>query len=353
MNRRYYTAIILSLIIAPVVATSHTGSLLLPEGCGSCHVGHGLSNEPMLPIAEEDFCYRCHGPSEQRSQMVSEGLLAPGADLKDIKAEFDKPYRHPVVEGFGHSATEKLPALNGASANHAECVDCHNPHQKIQPGLRQTADVPGFSANGQYRDEAVHEYEICFKCHVDPAGGRSSRKDISRQFSASVRSSHPVTRPTGGKRPVSLKSSLIAGATMRCSDCHCSDDEDAPAGPHGSVYQYLLSGNYNTDVRATESPLAYEFCYSCHNRESILDNESFPLHREHIEGDVLRNIQGTSCYTCHASHSSDRYPFLIKFNPEAVSASEKYNLIDFRSLGDRTGQCYLTCHNYSHDPAEY
>lgn len=352
MRKKFYIPLLITLLI-PVIAGAHTGSFLLPEGCGSCHVGHGLSGEPMLAESQEEFCYRCHGAADQRSQMVTEGLLSPGAELKDIKAEFEKPFRHPVNEGFGHEATEKLPAIDGATVNHAECVDCHNPHQRIQTGSRRADDVPGYSATGQYLDRAVHEYEICLKCHVNLIAGRGSRKDIFQQFSASVRSMHPVTRPISGSRPVSLVSSLTAGATMNCSDCHRSSDENGPAGPHGSNYRFLLSGNYNIDGRADESPLAYEFCYSCHDRASILGNESFPTHAEHIEGDALRSIPGTSCYTCHASHSSQRHAFLIQFNPEVVTRSSTNNLLEYRSMGDRSGQCYLTCHDHSHDPAEY
>ena len=353
MNIKLYIPLLITLVLIPGIAGSHVGSFLLPEGCGSCHVGHGLSGEPMLAESQEEFCYRCHGASERRSQMVSEGLLSQGAELMDIKAEFEKPFRHPVAEGFGYDPTEKLPAIDGSSVNHAECADCHNPHQRIMNGIKQTSDVPGYSATGQYLDKVVHEYEICLKCHVDLTAGLGTKKDILQQFSASVRSMHPVTRPTSGSRTSSLKSSLIAGATMNCSDCHRSGDESGPAGPHGSNYRFLLSGNYNTDGKADESPLSYEFCYSCHDRESILDNESFPMHSQHIEGDPLRSIPGTSCYTCHASHSSQRNPFLIQFNPEVVTRSSLNSLLEYRSNRDRSGQCFLKCHDHSHDPAEY
>lgn len=353
MTTKRYMVLITSLAILPLAVGSHPGSNLLPEGCGSCHIGHGLSNEPMLPVASEDLCYQCHGSDDERSRMVSEGLLVSGTELGDIKAEFEKPYRHPVKSGFGHEPTERLPRADGAATNHAECVDCHNPHQRVFRGAHQVADVPGFSLAGQYLEGATHEYEICLKCHTDLTGGRESSKNIFRQFSASVRSMHPVTRVATGSKTVSLKTSLNAGATMKCSDCHRSGQADGPAGPHGSDYRFLLSGNYNIDGRADESPLAYEFCYGCHDRESILDNESFPLHREHIQGDPLRSIPGTSCYTCHASHSSDRYEHLIRFNPGVVLRSVSSNWIEYQSTGERSGRCYLSCHGHSHDPAEY
>lgn len=341
------------LLSAASIAMAHPGNPLLPEGCGSCHVGHGVSSEPMLPASEEEMCFKCHGSETARSEAVASGILAPGATLYDIEAEFNKAYRHPVKEGTGHSATEELPSPQGNAISHSECVDCHNPHQRIVKGMSQVADVSGYSLSGQRMKEAVYEYEICLKCHSDITGGPESSKDIQGQFATSVRSMHPVSRPATGVRQESLYLSQASSANMKCSDCHRSGDQDGPRGPHGSSYRYLLSGNYDTDPEADESPLAYEFCYSCHDRQSILSNESFPLHAEHIQGDLIRNIPGTSCYTCHASHSSQDNPFLIEFNREAVSRSRQTGQIEYISLGVQSGRCYLTCHDYSHDPAEY
>lgn len=341
------------LFILPICTFGHPGSVLLPEGCGSCHVGHGLSNEPMLDKVEEQFCYQCHGSHEQQSEMKSKGKLSPAARLDDIEREFSKPYRHPVEESGGHSPTEQLPMVSGARVSHVECVDCHNPHQRIKQGINRIDEVSGFTLSGQYVKKAEHEYEVCLKCHVDLLGGPDSEKDISKQFSVSMRSMHPVTRPAVGVLSPSTMLTGDVGNQMNCSDCHRSGEAGGPSGPHGSSYEYLLSGNYNTDINADESPLAYQFCYSCHDRNSLLDNESFPLHKEHIVGDPIKGIPGTSCYTCHASHGSKDNSFLIKFNREAVSGSGLTNQITYQSYGRNRGLCYLTCHGQSHDPARY
>ena len=94
---------------APLAALGHIGSPYLPEGCGSCHVGHGEPGEPLLNHSEEEACFQCHGSDEKRSRMVRIGKLSAGADLQDLEREFRKISRHPVREGIGHSPDERLP----------------------------------------------------------------------------------------------------------------------------------------------------------------------------------------------------------------------------------------------------
>lgn len=342
-----------TMLLLPCVAFAHIDNAALPEGCGSCHVGHGMGGQPMLAKAEEDFCYQCHGDTDDLSTMKSAGKLASWANPIDIEREFKKPYRHPVVEGIGHSPVEKLPSPSKSTVTHAECADCHNPHQRITVGPQKTYQVSAYSLSGQYLETTVNEYEICLKCHTGNNSTTGSRKDIQREFGFSARSQHPVTKPSAKVKTVSLTKSLSSGATMKCSDCHTSDDSDGPRGPHGSNYPFLLSGNYSVDPNQDESPFAYDFCYSCHDRSSILGNDSFPLHREHIVGDVLAGIRGTSCYTCHASHSSETNVHLIDFNRAAVSSDFRTGRISYTPLGDGSGECYLTCHGKEHSPGRY
>jgi hypothetical protein len=115
----------------------------------------------------------------------------------------------------------------------------------------------------------------------------------------------------------------------------------------------MLSGNYDLGVYAEESAYAFEFCYECHDRASILNDESFPLHREHLQGDPFTNRPGTSCYTCHVSHGSKNSPHLLEFNPQAVQPEDLTRIVEYRSLGDRAGECLLRCHDHNHGPARY
>jgi hypothetical protein len=311
-----------------------------------------MSNEPMLAESEEDACYQCHGSADKRSVMVTSGRLAPGVALADIEYEFNKVYRHPVENTGEHSPVEQLPNFSKSRVAHAECVDCHNPHQTVHKGGGRVARVAGYSLSGQYLKEATREYEICLKCHSEVVGGQPE-KDIRNQFSLTARSMHPVTKSMAGKGQISLVARAQGRVTMNCSDCHRSEDPNGPRGPHGSSYEFMLSGNYSIGGEIDESPLAYQFCYSCHDRNSILGNESFPLHREHIIGNPLKGVPGTSCYTCHASHSSENNPYLIRFNRQVVDAIQPGNRIEYRSPLEGSGECYLNCHGHSHNPARY
>jgi predicted CXXCH cytochrome family protein len=334
-------------------APGHVDSPLLLEGCGSCHVGHGVSGEPMLDITEERFCYQCHGSAEKRSRMIALGKLSAAAVLKDVETEFQKTYRHPVVEGIGHSPHEDLPFLNGGTVNHAECVDCHNPHEKVGAAKTAIRKVKGYSLAGRRVESSAHEYEICFKCHSDRLILAEGERSLIDDFSIQARSQHPVTRPVSGTRPPSLLNPVGGDGTLDCSDCHRSGDTSASRGPHGSQYRYLLSGNYDTSVYTDESPFAFEFCYSCHDRSSILNDQSFPLHSEHLLGDPIAGRSGTSCYSCHVSHGSRNQPHLLEFNPQAVRPEDLTRRTEYRQMGAGSGECYLKCHGHNHGPGRY
>ncbi|HUU44710.1 MAG TPA: cytochrome c3 family protein, partial [Acidobacteriota bacterium] len=281
------------------------------------------------------------------------GRLTAGIELADIEREFQKTFHHPVKEGSGHSPGERLPSLKTATVGHAECVDCHNPHQRIEAGRPQTYAVTGYSLSGQYLESSIYEYQICLKCHSEYLGADRSVKSLSADFDQSVRSQHPVTRGARGVRLPSLAAGSGRSLTMTCSDCHTSDDREGPRGPHGSDHRFLLSGNYTRDIVTDESPYTYEFCYSCHDRSSILSNESFPLHREHIVGDPISGRSGTSCHTCHASHGSRDNPHLLDFNPKGVERDSRTGLLRYEERGEHGGACYLRCHDHDHGPAEY
>ena len=331
---------------------AHIDNYLLPEECGSCHVGHGLKGEPMLSHSEEEMCYQCHGSESNRALMKASGRLAQQAELADLEKEFNKLYRHPVKTGTGHSSTERLPGLSTSSVKHAECVDCHNPHQDFAGG-EPKYDVSGLSLSSQYLDKSSEEYEICLKCHGTDFGINRASKNYSQVFALNNRSQHPVTMDISSDKAVSLLLSLDLKSSLKCSDCHSNDNKDGPRGPHGSRHKNLLSGNYDTDIYNIESIHAYEFCYSCHSRTSILSNASFPQHKEHIVGDLSKNRKGTSCYTCHASHSSKNNKYLIAFNPEAVTIDDVSRKLQFDSYDMNSGACYLKCHDYSHSPGKY
>ncbi len=331
---------------------SHGNSEIMPKSCRACHRGMNMS----VP-GEEESCLKCHGPSQLRSRMQSQGFLSSAVNLANIEAELAKPYRHPVLTERGiHRQREALPEEDIYAPRHSECVDCHNPH-------KVAAETPFAGIRGKRVGNRIveieNEYELCYLCHSDSQNLPGNSTNKHAEFKTTNRSYHPVEGEGATEFVISLKEPYAARqerpgdiAIITCSSCHGSDDRNGPKGPHGSNYEGLLKYNYEMRDGMTEGEFTYALCYECHERNSILADESFPYHSLHIEG---RNRQGgTSCFTCHDAHGSVRYTSLIRFNEDIVdplpSGRLEYKTVSGNS---RSGSCTLVCHGVTHDAKEY
>lgn len=322
----------------------------LPYGCGSCHVGFDFNSG-----GGSDGCVSCHGKTKTRSDFVKSS-----APLRDIESEFKKRYRHPTFDARGvHKANEVLPEQDPRALRHADCVDCHNPHLVTAGNV--FAGLKGKRV-GNSITEITNEYELCYRCHSDSLNlpGRETNKRA--EFSVNNPSFHPVEGEGKNLSVISLlkpyrekKIDPSDVSIISCRDCHRSESPSSPKGPHGSENQYILVENYSTRDREPESATAYALCYRCHNRTSILGDESFRLHSLHIKGKVTVGMNnGTSCFTCHNSHGSTEYKYLLRFNRDIVSASSS-GFLKFTEKGTNAfhGECYLTCHGVDHNPKSY
>jgi predicted CXXCH cytochrome family protein len=335
------------------------------NACTNCHKIHSAAQpERLLRFRrEEDNCLNCHNGSIAKT---------------NIDSEIRKPSAHPVQRYIGRHDPDEDPRL---AQQHVECADCHNPHasqsqivsQTNRPGLGQISAtmrfVSGIDRSGRPIDNSRFEYEVCFKCHAD-AASRNARPTVSRdvtevntrmQFQQSNPSFHPIIAPRNNNDVVSLISPWRVGSVMRCTDCHNSDTSGQSSvagvrGPHGSIYRPLLNANYSTGEFVTESPRAYALCYQCHDRASILGDESFPLHDLHV------SRGRAACSTCHDAHginrmraSSRNHSNLINFDRSIVrSASGALgSRIEFEDLGRYSGSCTLVCHGVTHVRFEY
>lgn len=331
----------------------HTeGATVAANGCENCHAPHAAGTPARLMnfAGEEQNCLPCHN-----------GNVAS----MNIQAELSKASRHDVTAQGGTYDTTRR---NSSDASRVECIDCHNPHA-ARGGTVKAASasgaglagnllgVAGVSASGTTLPAANNEYEICFRCHENRAAGKTSaitRKShassLRLQFSPGNASYHPVV--TSGRNPdvPSLLNAYTTASIIKCTDCHNNDQGPSaggqgPGGPHGSIYKPLLERKLVTADFREESPSAYALCYKCHNRNSILDNESFPEHRRHIVDEK------TACTTCHDSHGVSGSPALINFNKEYVSAGSA-GLV-FQHTGRFQGSCSLTCHGTTHTEQTY
>ena len=362
---------------------AHTGyATVTANGCESCHKPHGgAAPERNLKGPEELTCANCHGAN---------------AIGRNIAAEFQKAYRHPTysVTPSVHDAAESptnaahpLPETGAATARHAECADCHNPHASYAAtaaapkGSGKLAGVWGIDSNGARVlpsgvPASVNEYEICYKCHADSAnqpqaGGApyppypnrvASQFNKRLQFDPANPSFHPIE--AAGRNTTTMPSLLApwtVTSIVTCTDCHSNDTGPkaptpgvGPSGPHGSNIKHILVARYDMDNSNTpESAAAYALCYKCHNRTSILGNQSFGRHQLHI---VTNQV---SCAICHDSHgisstqgNATNNAHLVNFDKRFVTPSSG-GILRYDSLGTRTGRCYLTCHGHDHNPSTY
>jgi len=223
--------------------------------------------------------------------------------------------------------------------------------------------VKGVTITGTETPNATLLYEICFKCHGD--GAARPRLGDSRQVTQSntrleFQTSNPSFHPVGGPRRnadvVSLIAPLKTGSVISCIDCHNSDNARAMGGagangPHGSIFDPLLVRNYERSDFTAESANAYSLCYGCHSRDSILNNESFPLHRRHVV-DVR-----APCSACHDAHgvyrgqgNSVNHSSLINFDLSIVSTADTPSgkRTEYTDSGRFAGSCTLTCHGVTH-----
>lgn len=334
----------------------HGNRSVMPKSCRACHRGMA-----MKIAGEEKVCLACHGGTAERGEMVRQGFLLPGlgTELRDLEAELRKPYNHPVLTGRGvHRPLEALPEEVASAPRHAECVDCHAPHV-VEKG-KPFKGIAGKRV-GNFIADMDQEYELCFRCHAESANLPGTSTNKFAEFKATNPSFHPILDEGRSTFVISLKEPYVARkerpgeiSIISCRDCHGSDDPKAPKGPHGSLYRGLLRLNYEMEDGRPESEYAYGLCYTCHNRSSILGNESFPQHARHIEGNRAGNQPGTSCFTCHDAHGSTRYPSLIRFNEDVVRPTIEGKL-EFKPQGvaSRHGSCQLNCHGAEHNPRVY
>ncbi len=221
--------------------------------------------------------------------------------------------------------------------------------------------VSGLTIAGAAIQKAQHKYEVCFKCHADnPNRARSritrqtTQTNVRLEFNPSNPSFHPVVSPGVNRNVPSLKAPFTVASMIYCTSCHNSDSASGTKGPHGSHYQNLLAYRYETSDFTQESAFSYELCYKkCHSRNSILNNESFPKHREHLQQEI-------PCSACHDPHgvsstqgTSVSNSHLINFDRSIVSADPDTGRLQFQDLGVFRGRCWLMCHDKKHSPQEY
>jgi hypothetical protein len=233
--------------------------------------------------------------------------------------------------------------------------------------------VSGVDRNGVEVTTATYQYEVCFKCHSDSTPDLQyiprvvSTTNTRLAFDPGNASYHPVVDV--GKNinipsiPSSLKPGMNASNMIYCTDCH-ADDSGVSNGPHGSSFPPILRERYETADNTPENFENYALCYQCHNRDSILADQSFRRkaisttgngggHSGHLRA-------GIPCSTCHDPHginekdeSTGSHTHLINFDTRIVQpiAGAQYPI--YKDTGNFSGTCTLQCHGVVHDNVSY
>jgi predicted CXXCH cytochrome family protein len=308
----------------------------MKNGCESCHKPHAGGGKRLLKgdprfvggDGEQGVCLPCHGGSSL-GLYANVVLPTDSTSTWNVESALNKTYAHPVLTTDGlhnpeRDATDttkvRESATNLGTNRHAECQDCHNPHQAsagTSPNLGTPAspnDLSNAASNvlkGVWgvtpswpaewsdvtsyteTDDITYQYELCFKCHsyyafgLSPPeepngyyatwyGAESTLTDQAKEFNPNNTSYHPVV--AAGKNDFKMtvsgteydySSSLIGGvtpnSTMGCADCHSDSTPEVAAikGPHGTDVWPILWGPYDqtTGSSGTENHL----CYKCHD----------------------------------------------------------------------------------------
>ncbi|MDL2717670.1 MAG: cytochrome c3 family protein [Acidobacteriota bacterium] len=357
------------------VLPAHLDRANVPQGCLGCHAGgHGAKGTALLKAGTSGVCLGCHDlRAKERSPRITPRL--------DLRASLDKASRHPVEETSAlHRRGEPFPERNPGARRHVACADCHDVHWSRTDS--PLARLDGLDTAGARVRQDAAEFEVCYKCHADDANLPRDSKNKRLEFNRSNPSFHPVEAAGRSLRVPSLIPPWNVQSTMKCSDCHGSDDTLGPKGPHGSIYGPILVAHYETNDALGENSFQYALCYKCHDRSSILANRSFPLHNLHVVK------AGASCYACHTAHGSQVNTHLVSFNPAVVTLPKSspqaaggvvrlpqaagarpapfaipqfaqprsagtIEIGRYVDLGNGHGQCSLSCHGVEHNPASY
>jgi predicted CXXCH cytochrome family protein len=369
--------------------------------CIACHVPHNAGAEKGLlrtsttllpnldPVSQN--CATCHGGGTV--------LLQPLLNVVDVMGTKGHPY---ATDTNPHTGGESVvPDQN----RHASCADCHNGHAaqptttfNVPPGVRPSQNgVSGVAADGTLLPgSAANQYETCLRCHGYSTGKQilssvygylplrgatgADQLNLIYQFGTTALSKHPVMTDAKLANQPSLRTGILSiggstqarvmGSRLFCSDCHNSDNNrefggNGPNGPHGSTYDHILERPYlisqvapsaapGTDIINLVTNLQpgdarlqpgsngpFELCAKCHNLNSIMSDQSFAHHSNHLQ-------DGFSCSVCHSAHGvpSGNANFtgerLINFDMTVVGPFKG-------TVSYVRGSCTLTCHGRDHD----
>jgi predicted CXXCH cytochrome family protein len=172
-------------------------------GCIQCHAAHGpdpANFKPASTTLTADVAAQKPGQATQALLRSNEPQLCIGCHT-EIKSQFNKPFRHRVLEGA------------------MTCSDCHNPHGGFE--TKQTKLAVGTDA-------------ACIKCHSNKQG-----PFVFEHAPLKLEGCSTCHTPHGASNPKMLKRNSVR---QLCLECHSSITEqlapDTPSFHNQAVLRY-------------------------------------------------------------------------------------------------------------------
>ncbi len=169
--------------------------------CTDCHSPHNAKvQQSLLKSKQPDLCFSCH---------------------TEMRAEFNKPFHHRVVEGL------------------VTCTDCHNQH--------------GSNAGKQLRNASAGD-AVCYKCHTDKRG-----PFIYEHAPVKTEGCSACHTPHGSVNPRLLRVNQV---NLLCLQCH---------GPIASEGSTSAARTLQANSHAFPAPTLhnqagkYQACTMCHS----------------------------------------------------------------------------------------
>lgn len=183
---------------ANILRSAHT---LNDVVCTNCHSIHkSTSPKFLLARTQPELCYGCHDY---------------------VRADFSKPFKHRVNEGF------------------MSCTDCHNPHGTFAPTWRMAAQPTMVR-------QAFGDQEACLECHADKRGPFAFEHPPVR-----VEGCEMCHFPHGSTNSRLLRRPVVF---TLCLECH---NGAGTFGRSGSGVPMLSPAHNMADPR-------YQNCTNCH-----------------------------------------------------------------------------------------
>jgi predicted CXXCH cytochrome family protein len=295
--------------------------------CSVCHEPHASNHEGLLVAPAAEMCTNCHAATE--TQISSQRVVhAPARDncqtchdphASDFPMMLrDEPQRlclscHETVRHTVETANTQ----HAAVTTDRQCMNCHDPHASDHPRVLLT-DMKS----------------LCLECHdrvLDTDDG-GTISDIKAVIDGGTNLHGPV-------------------AQSNCAGCHQI---------HGGDHFRMLVREYPAEFYAPFEEESYALCFSCHEKQLVLDARTTAL-TDFRNGDqnlhflhVNRDKKGRTCRACHETHAST--------NPKHIRDSVPFGRggwqlpINFEKTPSG-GSCAPGCHKpYEYDrfePLEY